>query len=165
MLALNLIFIIFGLAFTLALFVGFFWVMSQAHKDRAVKREIALRFYPDEQGNYPQDHYLLERGIYLQSGNNRAQVAPTYLVQPVRSEVTSALPSRPEPVQKVYGKPLPAEVETTSRPQLPQSQAEVTALLIECKERGLTKTEALAKLGITGGRSFTKFAKIFDTLP
>jgi hypothetical protein len=165
MLALTLVFVIFGLAFTLVLFIGFFWVMSQAHKDRAAKREIALRFYPDGQGNYPQDHYLLQQGIYLAPGNHRDQVAPTYLIQPVRSEVLPILPQRQAPALSVYGSEVKPEVETASRPQLPQSQAEVTALLIECKERGMSKTEALAKLGITGGRSFAKYAKVFDTLP
>lgn len=154
--ALTLVFITFGLLFFGVAFFGFIWHISQASKDRAVKREIALRFYPDRAGNYPQALYQDGSQTNFQPGNN-PYFQPHFIIQPAKSEVIPALPGRPEVEVKVYGEPAPA--------QLPTTQEEVIAYLVEAKNRGLTKTEALKSLGITGGRSFTKYAKHFDALP
>jgi len=159
--ALNLVFAIFGLLITSIALFGFFWHMSQAHKDRAVKREIALRYYPDEQGNYPKAIFSDGSLIEFQTGNNRHQVAPYYIIQPAKSEVITALPTRPEVTIYSNG----SEVSSTSQPQKLESKDEVIAFLIEAKERGETMTSALNSLGITGGTTFKAYAKKWKTLP
>jgi len=158
---LDLVFAIFGLLITSIALLGFFWHMSQAHKDRAVKREIALRFYADEQGNYPKAIFSDGSLIEFQTGNNRAQVAPQYIIQPAKSEVVRALPSEPEVRWKVFG----SEVEATSQPQNLGSKDEVIAFLVEAKNRGETMTSTLKSLGITGGETFKAYAKKWKTLP
>lgn len=160
MTGLDWVFLAFGVTFTGLLFFGFFWTFSQAHKDRAVKRELALRFYPDKQGNYPKAIYSDGTLIEFQTGNNSAQVAPSYIIQPVKSEVISALPSRPEPLLFSNG----SEVESPSQPQQFTSQQEVVEYLLTCKQEGMSQTKALKSLGITGGPSYQKFAAIYKQL-
>jgi hypothetical protein len=159
--ALDLVFLIFGLLFVTALFFGFFYHFSQASKDQAVKREIALRFYPDEQGNYPKAIFTDGTFIEFQTGNSRHLAAPHYIIQPTKSEVISALPARSEPLQKVYGR----EVVEVDQPEVLESKDEVIAYLIEAKSKNVSMTSALKGLGITGGETFKAYAKKWKALP
>lgn len=159
--ALNVVFILALAVFIGAASFGFILVLMSSQKDRAVKRRLALRFYPDQQGNYPYEVMHDGTIIEFQPGNSRYQVTPHYIIQPTKSEVVPALPAQPEVRWKVFG----SDVEVEQERKLPSSQAEVVQVLLALKEGGATKTQALKQLGITGGNSFKKYAKIFDTLP
>jgi|ERR1041385_244627 hypothetical protein len=161
MLALDIVFSVFGLVIVSLALYGFFWHHSQASKDRAVKRELALRFRPDQLGNY--DQALLSDGTMtdFRPGNKAFPEVPHYLIQPQKSEVVAALPKPFDPVQTVYG----SVVSDQPEPKQLTTQAEVVEFLIDAKKRGLTKTAALRELGITGGDQFKKLAKQFDALP
>jgi len=158
---LDMVFALFGLVIlTLALF-GFYWHISQSHKDRAVKREIALRFYPDKQGNYPKAIFSDGSLIEFSAGNSSTLATPTYIIQPHKSEVIAALPNRPEVTIYSNG----SEVESTSQPQTFGSKDEVLAYLIDAKNRGQSLTSTLKSLGITGGESFKAYSKKWKALP
>jgi hypothetical protein len=158
---LNLVFLLFLLAFFLLAGIGFTLVLLSSQKDRAAKREKYLRFYPDENGNYEQA--ILNDGTFtqFQSGNARWYAPQNYIIQPLKSEIISALPKRPELTLSVNGSTYEDEVEA----EVPLTYEELSTYLIEAKKGGQSMTKSFAAIGVRSGPPFQKLAKLWKQLP